>query len=269
MPKLWIATLLLLIVGSHQALGGEIVTVAEADAAARQPRLSGYLARPSAPGLHPGLVVLHSCAGLSNQTVAWADLLARFGYVAIAVDSFGPRGITDRCTMPFQEQTLDAWRGRDFLAAQSDVQADSIGVIGFSMGGGSALAVVERGLVEQLQPWKFRVAIGFYPRCVPFTGEMIAPTLILIGELDEWTPAQDCRDMLAGRSGPDLARRTADRSMVRLVVYPGVHHDFDFAELRFLQGARVFGRWVAYDEFATRDSIRQVREFLGQHLPPR
>jgi dienelactone hydrolase len=228
----------------------------------------GYIAKPASAAPHPAIVVLHSCASFSNHTLAWADALARMGYVALAIDSFQPRGFVERCTVSFPDQALDAWRARDFLARQSYVDGDRIGVLGFSMGGISALAVMERGLIEQLHPAKFEAAVALYPRCTGFSGDMVGPTLVLIGEKDDWTPAQECRDMIAGRSGIGLTRPVADRSMVRLVVYPGAYHSFDLPDLRFIDGFRAFGHWLAYDDAATRDAFKQVREFFHQTIPP-
>ena len=67
--------------------------------------LSGYLARPDA-GLSaelggslkygapfPAVVVLHGCNGMFGHSAEIADRLSSWGYVALAVDSFGPRGI--------------------------------------------------------------------------------------------------------------------------------------------------------------------------------
>ncbi len=47
------------------------------------------------------------------------------------------------------------------------------------------------------------------------------PTLILIGGADDWTPASTCQQMVAGARG-----RSA---RVKIIVYPGAHHQFDRA----------------------------------------
>jgi dienelactone hydrolase len=249
------------------ANAGQLIAVDGGPGEGKGRRLMGYIARPASAGPHPAVVILHSCGGFSNHTIAWADAVGRMGYVALAIDSFGPRGIVERCSMGFQDQALDAWRARDFLARQSYVDGDRIGVLGFSMGGISALAVMQRGLIEQLHPAKFKAAAALYPRCTEYSGDMVGPTLILIGEKDDWTPAQECRDMVAGRSGTGVTRPVADRSLVRLVVYPGAYHSFDLPDLRFVDGFRAFGHWLAYDDAAT-DSFKQVREFFRQTIPP-
>jgi dienelactone hydrolase len=73
---------------------------------------------------------------------------------------------------------------------------DRIGVLGFSMGGGSALLAGERGFIEQLFPRKFRAVVAFYPVCAGRSGIMVAPALILIGALDDWTPATMCQEIV-------------------------------------------------------------------------
>ena len=45
------------------------------------------------------------------------------------------------------------------------------------------------------------------------------PTLILIGERDDWNFARDCRDM--------MARRKTFSAPMRLVVYPEAQHSFN------------------------------------------
>lgn len=46
-----------------------------------------------------------------------------------------------------------------------------------------------------------------------------APLLILIGEKDDWTPAEPCRTLT------EAAQHAGHR--VAIKVYPGVHHSFD------------------------------------------
>ena len=37
-------------------------------------------------------------------------------------------------------------------------------------------------------------------------GNMTVPTLIMIGELDDWTPAEECRNMVEGRDDWGISR---------------------------------------------------------------
>src|SRR6185503_17028653 len=88
------------------------------------------------------------------------------------------------------------------------VDGKRIGLMGGSHGGASTLATLNR-------PGSgFVAAIALYPRCAFFSQlkpEM--PLLILTGELDDWTPARECRPLAGGN--------------VTVKVYPNAHHSFD------------------------------------------
>ena len=82
------------------------------------------------------------------------------------------------------------------------------------------------------------------------------PTLILIGALDDWTPAADCSVRIDGW-------RT-DEVPIEQVIYPGVHHSFYYSHLQ--PGMRVFGHWLEYNEEAATDATRRMLQFLERHL---
>ena len=56
---------------------------------------------------------------------------------------------------------------------------------------------------------------------------MTVPTLILIGELDDWTLAEECRNMVDGRDDWGISRQKGQGVPIKLVVYPGAYHGFD------------------------------------------
>ena len=103
--------------------------------------LVGYLARPD-QGLSallggedhnverfPAVVVLHGCGGISSHSDGIADRLGSEGYVALAVDSLGPRGVANRCnSIGYPEQGFDAYSARRYLAQQGFVDAARIAV---------------------------------------------------------------------------------------------------------------------------------------------
>jgi dienelactone hydrolase len=227
---------------------------------AGEPRLLGYLARPTAEGPFPAVVVLHGCAGFSSGgSLQLADQLQDWGYVALAVDSLGPRGLATACGRPFIDQPGDAYAALRYLAQQSFVAAERVGVLGNSMGGYSALYAVDRGLMAlYVRPFKerFRAAVAYYPNCAVPVTMMTAPALILIGDADDWTPAERCRVM--------VARARPDGAPIVLSVYRGAHHGFNFALLQ--PGRSSLGHWLEYNEPAARDAEAKVRAFLATHL---
>src|SRR6516225_10886794 len=85
----------------------------------REPKLLGYLARPTGEGPFPAVVVLHGCGGFSSGgSLQLADQLQDWGYVARMVDSLTPRGLTTACGGPFIDQPGDAYAALHYLSQQ-------------------------------------------------------------------------------------------------------------------------------------------------------
>jgi dienelactone hydrolase len=229
---------------------------------ARPQPLQGYLRRTNAAGPSPAVVLLHGCNGdWRRLDERWGPRIASWGYVTLTVDSFGSRGVKNTCGggAPVN-MAFDAYRALNFLVQQPFVDSARVAALGFSQGGWLALTSVERGIVEQISPNKFRAAVAFYPPCLGFKGNMTVPTLILIGERDDWTLAGECRNMVDGRDDWGISRRKGEGVPVRLVVYPDAFHAFDAPGLR--APVEYFGHHLEFNEAATNQSIEAVREFL-------
>lgn len=257
-----LAALVAMTVAVPRVSAGEFVDI-ESGAGAERVKLVAYLARPQGAGPFSAVVLLHGCGGFHSTMISWADRLSRFGYAALAVDSFGPRGIDNHCG-GFVDRTTDAFAALGYLAARPFVRASHVAVMGFSMGGGSVLASLEKGPMEQLQPEKFRAGVAVYPVCQHASGITTAPVLVLIGGADDWNLASSCEAMAAGRSELGAPRTLGDRSRVELVVYPGVQHGFDNLDLSLVptRGVTFKGHRLEFNEEATKNAIVRVREFL-------
>lgn len=233
-------------------------------------QLPGYLTRPdqglpaylggravAAP--YPAVVVLHGCSGFSSYHTNFADQIASWGYVVLAIDSLNPRGIASRCSRPgagpLLEQALDAYAALRYLSQLDFVDPERVAVLGGSMGGFSALRVVGHDLITQHSERQFRAAIAYYPLCRG--SQMVkAPTLILIGELDDTTPAKDCQAM--------VENLRPEGAPISLTVYPGAYHAFDVAQLD--PGIETLGHRYEYNRSVAKDGETKVRAFLAEHL---
>ena len=224
--------------------------------------LQGYLRQTSRTGPSPAVVLLHSCNGnWLRLDERWGKRIGSWGYVTLTVDSFGPRGLKDTCNNGAPvDLAFDAYRALNFLVRQPFVDPARVAVLGFSQGGWLALTSVEHGSMEQTSQNKFRAAIAFYPRCLGFKGDMTVSTLILIGELDDWTPAGECRNMVDGRDDWGISRRKSEGAPIRLIVYPGAYHAFDAPGLQ--TPIQFLGHRLEFNQAARDRSIEAVHEFL-------
>ena len=223
--------------------------------------IDGYLTRPEGNGPFPAIVHLHGCGGLPKAFRAgaeegpWSERLAGWGYVTLVVDSFTARGVDQACSGALLSRSADAYGALSYLSRQPLVDPNRIAVLGFSQGAITALSVIgERDfeMFENEGEHRFKAAVAFYPSC-PSNGTMTVPTLILIGELDDWTRASACKQMMAERTG-------AGRP-VKLIVYSGAHHGFDVVTLQ--PGREYFGHWIEYNASAAAQASEEVRRFLS------
>jgi dienelactone hydrolase len=228
-------------------------------------RLTGKLTKPQGDGPFPAIVLSHGCSGIMKYNDVWAERFAKWGYVALQVDHFGPRGVTELCgrprQIPFAVRAHDVYDAKAFLGGLPFVDRSRIALMGWSQGGITTLSTVSKANYDSWifgnPPWKqqdaFRAAIAFYPYCNKNLEDTNAPLLILVGERDTWTPASMCRFYMPERKTP---------IEIILKLYPDAYHGFDSEGLDEM---KVNHRVLSNPE-ALADSIIQVQEFLAKHL---
>ena len=89
---------------------------------------------------------------------------------------------------------------------------------------------------------------------------MTVPTLILIGERDDWGTANACRKMVAGEDDLGMSRQKGGGATVRFIVYPGAYSGFDNPTLE--TPMEFLKHHLEYNEQAAHQSIEALREFL-------
>jgi dienelactone hydrolase len=236
--------------------------------------------RPVGGGAFPAVVLLHGCHGVSASNREWARWLRERGYVALLVDSWTPRGITDGCTpgeeLPNTARLDDVIGALRWLHHRDYVDRDRVGIMGWSNGGVFAMAAVNGPTFERtrrrgvdIPAPGFRAAVGVYPGgCFSLIGERsVRPLLVLIGGADDWTLASECVEL--------ADRQRAAGADVTVVVYPGAVHYFDVKgqERRWIANVEnrnrpnnCCGATVGYDADADADAHRRVGEFFARHL---
>ena len=181
----------------------------------------GYLALPES-GQGPGLVVIQEWWGLTTHIASLTDRFAAAGFVALAPDLYG--GVTTHDAeeagrlmqeLPVDRAATDLAGAGDFLLGRDDVVGDSIGAVGFCMGGAFvlSLAVQEGG--------KVAAAVAFYPAGqLPddYSG-LQAAVLAHFAEGDAFIPisvADDLEAKVTADTGkaPEIARYAAGHAFL-------------------------------------------------------
>lgn len=224
------------------------------------------LYRPKGTGPSPAVVLLHTCGGLGQHVFDWASRLTSAGYVSVVIDSFTPRGAGYVCgnwAVTADQVADDALAALAHLRSLPFVDGKRVAVMGFSYGAMAGLKLASRSYVSQRGMPGFQSVVAFYPYCSEryFYDDISTPTLILIGDADDETPALMCTDkakVLQGKGQP-----------VFFKVYPGTTHAFDtFRTQPFVNTYGGRSHIYRYDPVATADAEKEAKAFLVRHLGP-
>ena len=277
--KLQHFALVVLLASAAQARDAAAVHFRSADGTTE---LTGYLFQPAGGGPHPAIVMLHGRAGpysslakgvynaatLSKRHKFWGEYWAEHGYIALLVDSFGPRGFwqgfpkhsyEDRPS-EVSEQTarpLDAYGALAYLKTRPDVEHDRIGLQGWSNGAMTTLVTMSSaapGITNPTPANGFRAALAFYPGCgmAAIQGSYVpyAPIQMFVGTADDEVSPKRCESW--------EKRVKAAGGPIDLIAYEGAEHNFDDPSASKQQNES--------NAAATRDAVRRAEEFFARHL---
>jgi dienelactone hydrolase len=223
--------------------------------------IAGAWFKPDGPGPFPVVIYMGGCAGLSapaekplQQSVI--DHLLQKGIATLIVDPFTPRQEQGVCDKVKDNIAILARGAKDVGAALSlvrllpDVDRNRIFLQGYSYGAFAALLATDPGKPVS-KDVKVAGVVAYYPYCRK--DEVFgAPTLVLIGDKDDWTPANLCEAI-------------KDRPNVDVVVFPGVTHGF---VMPMKQPVDFLGHHMAYDAKAAAAAQQRADAFLDERVRP-
>jgi carboxymethylenebutenolidase len=199
--------------------------------------MPAYLARPSADGTFPAVIVLEGVYGFDDELRRITELLASFGYVGLAVNYFHrtdpdfkqpytPEGRVagEAATKGVKKDDVlaDVSAARDWLNSQDFVESGHVGTWGFGFGG--TLAYVTATLPG------LNAAVAFYGQSIvslmpdgeaaPIedTKNLRAPLLLVFGGQDQLITQSDVEVIT------DSLR--SHNKKFDLQLYPNVGHSF-------------------------------------------
>lgn len=225
-------------------MAGEIVEFA-ADGSTAQ----GYLSRPgSGSGL--GVIVIQEWWGLVDHIKAVADRFAGEGFVALAPDLYQGETTTKPDTagrmmmaLNIARATRDIVAAANFLLEEGRASSQTVGVVGFCMGGQLALATA-------CASPKIGACVDFYGVHEKVTldfSALSAPVLGLFGENDSFVSPEVARKL-------ENDIRSAGKQ-IEINIYPGADHAF-FND----------SRPDAYNADAANDAWDRTLRFFRQHV---
>lgn len=234
---------------------GEMVMIGDAG------DLPAYLAVPSTPGPWPGVVVLHEIFGLDDAIRAHADRMAAMGYLALAPDLMAWGSRMQCIVAAFRSLRTGTGRAFDDIARSRQWLLDDprcagdVGVIGFCLGGGFALAILGEGYAVAAPNY------GQLPRDLERL-EGACPVVASYGGRDMSLPraAKKLKTELDARGIPNDVKEYAQAGHS--------FHNPSPANLGWwtVPVSRLLMR-VGSDPVAAQDSWARIEEFFGQYLP--
>jgi dienelactone hydrolase len=234
---------------------------------------------PTGQGPFTTLIAIPGCSGIAfsdpeeeagNPLLSEDDRLFRqhylrtarsfrdAGFAVILVHVHGAEGLVTACNGEISGERIAQYIDESiaWVSALDLVRSGDIHVIGWSMGGGGALAWL--GGVRS-QKTQVRTVITVYPSCS--RKEPISngpPLLMLLGGADDIAKPDVCLSLIA-KSDPSLD--------AEVITYPGARHGFDISDAASVLELKN-GLTIGYQRAAATESWRAILAFISKYQNP-
>ena len=177
----------------------------------------------------PLIIGVAGSLGWREHHYEYMQMYQESGFATFELNSFKSRDISSTVGSQVEVTTaaiiLDAYSAFAELANHPHIDKNKVSITGWSLGGAVALFSGWKPVIKAItNNLKFASHLAFYPPCffdLENTEFTDSPIHILIGELDNWTPAEPCINFV---------KKISKNSNVKLTVYPNSHHSFDSQE---------------------------------------
>lgn len=195
----------------------------------------------AATDTRPVVLILSGASGVAPYR-EFGQKIAGLGYAAVLVDG-------NEVSILGAHSAANLSRVLGQVQADARAQPGKVAVVGFSMGGGGALAHATSRPQAVAAVATYYPAVSVLPNPAHTAAAVKVPTLILAGGRDR---LNNCCLVESAREFEKAV--TAGGGQLALVEYPQAHHAFN------LQGA-------SYREGDADDAWTRLRAFLAAHLP--
>jgi len=224
--------------------------------------MKGYIAHDdSKKGLRPGILVVHEWWGHNAYTRRRADMLAKLGYVALAVDMYGDGKQANHPdtagkfaaqvvkNLATAEKRFNA--ARRILLRDKHIDKQRIAAIGYCFGGGVVLAMARRG-ADLKGVVSFHGSLG--AGAPAKTGEVKARVLVFNGANDPFVKQKQIEAFKQ-----EMKQAKVDYEFIS---YPGAKHSFTNPAADGF--GKKFNMPLAYNAKADKASWEKMQVFFGE-----
>ena len=175
---------------------------------------------------YPLVIAVAGSNGWSEHHYDYLEMYRDNDIATFELCSFKSRGVSSTVGTQVEVTTammvLDSYRAHESLQKHPNIKHDKIAITGWSLGGGVSIFSAWEPLRNAINnKISFAAHLALYPPCI-VTPTILdfgdSPIHILIGELDNWTPAEACLD---------LVNQLKNNTNIDLTIYAGAHHSFD------------------------------------------
>ena len=163
----------------------------------------------------------------SKHHLEYMQMYLEDGFATFQLHSFDSRNIKSTVGNQTQVTTammiLDSYKAFEILAEHPNINKDKVAITGWSLGGGVALFSAWKPLKNAINTkLKFAAHLSYYPPCIvepnilEFTD---SPIHLLLGELDNWVPAEACVDL--------CSKMKLKGAEIGYTIFKNAHHSFD------------------------------------------
>jgi len=175
---------------------------------------------------YPLIIGVAGSMGWKSHHLEYLKMYQDLGFATFELNSFKSRDI--KSTVGEQNQVttaamiVDAYKALEKLSDHSLINKEKISITGWSLGGAVTLFSAWLPLKNTINTkLSFASHLAFYPPCFFELENMEfsqSPIHILIGESDDWTPAEPCNN---------LVNELNDYCNIDITIYKDSHHGFD------------------------------------------
>jgi len=176
---------------------------------------------------YPLIMGVAGSLGWNDHHYDYLNMYRKMGIATFELKSFESRGVKSTVGSQVDVTTammvLDAYKALKTLEKHPKIDITKVGIMGWSLGGGVTLFSGWMPLKNSIETdLSFAAHLAFYPPCFVEPKDLLfteSPMHIIIGELDDWTPANACMELV-----PKLQFAGVQ---IGLTVYDDSHHSFD------------------------------------------